>query len=139
MTDRLDCIISWDNEVTQGETSDYALRVRTGCSILLSNRITVLKLRQPVEGVAVQQQIFKILRRITQEHPVTKQRTGDPDIRLYGIPRAVGSFNFATVWGIVLNGSRKGKLLQGEFRFVIITPEQIDDCMKRVFNSGVRI
>lgn len=135
MVEGLECIINWDNKVSSGETDRYSLRIRTGCSILLSNRITVLKLREPVDGVAVQQQIFKILNRISREHPASKQAAGDPEIRYYGIPRAVGTFTFAVVWGIVLNGSRKGKLLQGEYRFVILCAEQLDDCLKRVFKA----
>lgn len=133
MAEKLPCLINWDVQVTKGETLDYDLRVRTGCSILLSNRITVLKLREPVEGVGVERQIFRILRRITQEHPASKQRAAYPDIRYYHVPRARGAFPFVVVWGIVLNGSRKGKLLQGEFRFVTLCPEQIDDCLSTVF------
>jgi hypothetical protein len=130
----LDCIINWDREVTQGETEHYALRLRTGCSILLSNRITSLKQRQPVQGVAVERQLFSILRRVTNEHPATKSRAGFPEIRIYGIPYGdAQTFTFAAVWGIVLNGSKKGKLLQGEFRFVLCCDEQLDDCLTRFF------
>jgi hypothetical protein len=133
LMDEMPCTINWDKKLTAGETAHYSLKIRTGMSILISNRITVLKMRDAVNGVTVERKMFTVLRRLSEEHPAGLQRAGFPDIRLYDIQHKHGCLTFAAVWGIVLNGSKKGRLLQGEFRFVVIGDEQLDDCLSRVF------
>lgn len=125
------CIIHWDAPTTRAASDKYDLVVTTGASILLRNRLTVLALRDAVAGVEADNAIMQQLATLTDTNPATHAVPGQPEIHHFTV---MDNMVIVAVLGIVLNGSRRGKLLQGEFRFVVITPEQLDDCLKSVFN-----
>lgn len=129
----MNTVIKWDNQITAVDTDKYSIRIRTGMSVLLSNRITSFKMRQPAQGVITENRLWMVMNRISMEQLHRRSRAGFPDVRLYDIYHTTGCFTFAVVFGIVLNGGRKGRLLTGEFRFVVVTDEELDDCLSRVF------
>lgn len=125
------CVIHWDAQTTRASSDKYDLTVTTGASILLRNRLTVLTLRDARQGVAADKAIMRQLQSLADTNPATRAEPGAPEVHHF--TGAGNMLPFVAVLGIVLNGSRRGKLLQGEFRFVVIAPEQLDDCLQTVF------
>lgn len=124
----------WDDVTTPVQTDRYALVIRTGVTQRVNNIMEVLRRTQPRIAVAIERGWADEAGRAVSSSMDAGDYPNVPEMLIMRFQAANRVIVFVLIFGIVLNGSRKGKLLQGEFRCVLVEAEEVGDALDRVFN-----
>lgn len=124
--------IIWAASLPLWDTPDFYVKLRSGYSVMLSNRLTALKRQHPQEGVNLSHAIESLSERLSL--PETRQaRPNVPEMVHYHVCSAHSDMNIVLAWGIVTNGAKRGAQVTGEFRFIICLLEELDAALTSVF------
>lgn len=113
------------------ESERFCVRVLTGSSQRLDNVLEALKRTHPREGVAVYNALANLANALSQVDG-TRCLPNVPEIAHWSLLTSAGRLSVVIVFGIVLNGARRGKLLLGDFYFCIV-----DECELEVVLDSV--
>lgn len=122
--------IVWDEQRTKFENERFVLTMRTGESVSFRNRITILQRQNPRLGVDIYNEILKLAEYVSKMAGASGDYPGVPEMVIYRRDR----IRAAIVWGIVPSGAKKRRALIGEYRFVIVLEEELEDTLSRVFD-----
>lgn len=122
--------IKWDSISTSGKTDGLVVKIRTGRSVLFSNQLTTLRLRDPRAAARFEEIINEI---------ATEASGRDQSQAIPGVPEMVRvslyDRDVVIVWGFVPNGAKQRGRLIGEFRFVLMTMADLEgDALESVFD-----
>lgn len=126
-------MIAWSNKTTRVETDQHDLFIRTGESQRVKNILAVLYITSPRDVQKINDRWAEEAGRHIQLSMAANTNMLEPEMVMFDFTVKGRLIEFALVWGIVLNGSRKGKLLQGNFYCALVEAEEINATLKQVF------
>jgi hypothetical protein len=126
--------ILWDDRTLPLETERHILKIETGVSLKIKNRMTVLKMTAPEDAQHIDTQIGLLTETLSTQSSDSGDHPNVPAITRFSRRTEHGRFTAYVVWGIVLSGAtRKGKRF-GNYRFVLVAADELPDTLSTVFN-----
>lgn len=123
----------WDPESKRFEDANLLIKIETGTSMKINNRMTRLRLSHPEEAKAIHDEMMAVATRLSQTASDSAALPGVPEIVRYSRRTSWGRFTAYMVYGIVLNGAKKKGARIGAYRFVIVAGGELPDCLSSVF------
>lgn len=114
------------------ESERFCVRVLTGSSQRLDNTLEALRRTHPREGVAVYNALANLANALSQVDG-TRCLPNVPEIAHWSLLTSAGRLSVVIVFGIVLNGSKRGKLLLGDFYFALIDECELEAVLDSVW------
>lgn len=125
--------IVWDSERTRFIDDRFALTIWSGESVGFRNRITTLSMTSPAECAAVSAAINEAALSASEMASSSGDYPGVPEIISWRAMTSRGELSVCMVWGIIPNGAIQRGVMHGDYRFVVVLEDELDECLSRIF------